>query len=137
MQEPPSAHGTHLEQALLAFILAQAHMQRAEADFKSAVAAARADVGRLDAEITKTLSAYNALVANTERGGPPAGVSASLWNRVRGYGWYLDPVRGAGLGGVAAGWAWDVVCSGRRKVVGVLGRVFGVCVRYIGRDSYG
>lgn len=133
MQEPPSAHGTHLEQALLTFILAQAHMQRAEADFKSAVASARADVRQLDAEITKALSAYNALVANTERGDPPpspAGVFSGLWNRVR---WCLDLVRGAGL----SGWAWDAVCSGRRKVVGLLRGVFGVCVRYIGRDSYG
>lgn len=136
MQEPSSAHGTHLEQALLTFILAQANMQRAEADFKNAIAAARADVRQLDAEIAKTLSAYNALVANTERGAGvllSAAASPSVWSRVRGYG-YLGPV---GLSGVAAGWAWDAVCSGRRKAVGMLGRVFGVCVKYIGRSSYG
>lgn len=78
MQKPSSTHtDTHLEQKLLAFVLAQANLQlaarelhRAEEDFKSTVADAQgerwADVRW---EVAKALSAYNALVANAERGG--------------------------------------------------------------------
>lgn len=76
----PSSSSTHtdtdLEQKLLAFVLAQANLQlaarelrRAEESFKSAVADAQGERWEdVRWEVAKALSAYNALVANAERG---------------------------------------------------------------------